>query len=688
MASYFRYHNYPGSPPAGAAALSTPEIGLASSPVDQALPRVPRAPSVDELMVATPGEDPSSLCRCTVCRKVFCDPVVCKDCEDSFCEGCLERHCGESAGCGGQVFETVVRNGHLRKVVLSLRVHCPHAMVFNHATDGWELDGAGCPYVGKGTEMQAHQRTCGYRLSSCTRCKTILAERNRSSHAKGCRIRCQLCSGVIFYPNLVPHLQESCPEVARRCPSKRCTFLGNSNDLAQHKQRCALLLPSSKASPNRLPDSSNGETVRRSIQVGQTRPPGEGSTGLDARVQSSKAQPAGDVHTPPGKPVSVARDPLTFHRNVPEAPGTPPSETTTPSASAAAMARTSGPSTGHKSEGNIQRDGRSGGERTEEGGVGRSDAGACELTGSETQTEEADGDSQDTSAESDERREDFNTGQSSAGELSARAETSLHDLLYHPDSWTTLDHSLAGDNGKQLLYALEGLIKQRGPEKLRGEVLETGSQVDRSALAPLHGPTLRLLFLILTGKSDVRGKQVSTEALLGHIYDAFGIIVVSSDIKGSQGGGSKRLRDSEEERSKKHVRSVHGANPSPVSHPPFTYTSRQRQLERNRIIRRILERLEKAECAQDFRDLVSEKVAPGYSKVISRPMSLSTIFNKVAGSDYTVSTLRDDMELIRQNAHTFCKDSFPAIVARADQLMELFTAELEMERGELAQWEG
>ena len=61
-----------------------------------------------------------------------------------------------------------------------------------------------------------------------------------------------------------------------------------------------------------------------------------------------------------------------------------------------------------------------------------------------------------------------------------------------------------------------------------------------------------------------------------------------------------------------------------------------------------------------------------------RPMSLSTIFNKVAGSDYTVSTLRDDMELIRQNAHTFCKDSFPAIVARADQLIELFTAELEM----------
>lgn len=59
-------------------------------------------------------------------------------------------------------------------------------------------------------------------------------------------------------------------------------------------------------------------------------------------------------------------------------------------------------------------------------------------------------------------------------------------------------------------------------------------------------------------------------------------------------------------------------------------------------------------------------------------MSLSTIFNKVAGSDYTVSTLRDDMELIRQNAHTFCKDSYPAIVARADQLMHLFNAELEM----------
>lgn len=123
------------------------------------------------------------------------------------------------------------------------------------------------------------------------------------------------------------------------------------------------------------------------------------------------------MQTPLQKPVTVTRDPLSFHRNVPEAPGTPPSETNTPSTSAAATARTPGPSTGHGSEGNIARNGRLVIEQTEEGGAGRGEAGPSDERGSETETEEVKGDSEDTSAESEDRGEGANTGQSRAEEV-------------------------------------------------------------------------------------------------------------------------------------------------------------------------------------------------------------------------------------------------------------------------------
>lgn len=51
---------------------------------------------------------------------------------------------------------------------------------------------------------------------------------------------------------------------------------------------------------------------------------------------------------------------------------------------------------------------------------------------------------------------------------------------------------------------------------------------------------------------------------------------------------------------------------------------------------------------------------------------------KIAGSEsYTVSSLQDDVELIRQNAHAYCKDAYPEVVAQADQLVDLLNVELD-----------
>lgn len=204
-------------------------------------------------------------------------------------------------------------------------------------------------------------------------------------------------------------------------------------------------------------------------------------------------------------------------------------------------------------------------------------------------------------------------------QLTEHAKSSLHDLLHCPHSWPALEKSIGGKHGRPLLLALETLIKEKGPETLRAKMLQTGATIKMWSL-DLHSATLRLMFLVLKGKSDVRAQKLTREFLLGELFDAFG-------LSGGKAGeakpsppvdSTKRPRISEDGRPKKLLKEVYESpERSLAKHPLLTHTSRQRQLERNKIIRRILERLQNAPCAQAFYEPVKEGDAPGYSNVVS-----------------------------------------------------------------------
>lgn len=82
----------------------------------------------------------------------------------------------------------------------------------------------------------------------------------------------------------------------------------------------------------------------------------------------------------------------------------------------------------------------------------------------------------------------------------------FEDLVAGPMKWSALNWTVNYD--RNLLYALEEVIKSKGVESIRPRLEQLRGNFDADAIWSLNQPLLSLVHFVLTGENDVHKKMI------------------------------------------------------------------------------------------------------------------------------------------------------------------------------------
>jgi hypothetical protein len=91
----------------------------------------------------------------------------------------------------------------------------------------------------------------------------------------------------------------------------------------------------------------------------------------------------------------------------------------------------------------------------------------------------------------------------------------FEDLVAGPPNWSALNWTVNYD--RNLLYALEEVIKSKGVESIRPRLEQLRSSFDADAIWSLNQPLLSLVHFVLTGENDVHKKMIRVKDMKGII---------------------------------------------------------------------------------------------------------------------------------------------------------------------------
>jgi Bromodomain len=135
-------------------------------------------------------------------------------------------------------------------------------------------------------------------------------------------------------------------------------------------------------------------------------------------------------------------------------------------------------------------------------------------------------------------------------------------------------------------------------------------------------------------------------------------LMIKPSEAGAAGAAAAATPDSAVSGAKRRRRHGRGANP---------------RLEFQVLLERILARLVDEPCSVHFRQPVSADTEPDYASEIPHAMDLGTMRKKVKEFGYLDRfSFTQDVELIVQNARTFCHARYPGMLLLAQQLLDIF----------------
>ena len=104
----------------------------------------------------------------------------------------------------------------------------------------------------------------------------------------------------------------------------------------------------------------------------------------------------------------------------------------------------------------------------------------------------------------------------------------------------------------------------------------------------------------------------------------------------------------------------------------------QLQIALNNVLEKVIASVRDNELAYIFVQAVTEKVAPGYFSVVSRPMHFQLIWKNCRDGSYAdVDALMKDVDQIVENCYAYNRDRNPYLLPLVDQVKDLVLSTLE-----------
>ena len=176
--------------------------------------------------------------HCTICTKVFGEPVLTECCGQHFCKQCLEnwfqkthKRTKTCPHCRSKEFNYIV-DLRLKRDINGLKIFCPNRK-------------QGCDRIFACGELDSHLATCSFVTVVCkNNCGISLLRINKRQHRKQLcprrKVKCQHCGVSGTHLDITTSHLETCPDVPIVCPRK-CGEMGiKRKDLETHKQKCSL----------------------------------------------------------------------------------------------------------------------------------------------------------------------------------------------------------------------------------------------------------------------------------------------------------------------------------------------------------------------------------------------------------------------------------------------------------------
>lgn len=171
----------------------------------------------DEEAVVLFVDEPSSKLFCTLCHRVFKDPVI-TSCGHTFCRNCVLSRMSEKCPVDDSKLSIVVVNLAVSEQIGELYIHCKYGcrMQSSGSLTDYEVNPAGCPVTIKLSNRLDHERNCQYAPTQCP---------NSSQ-----------CPALLKM-DLEDHLQV-CEHM--RCPHQKygCHMEGNRREVRLHLETC------------------------------------------------------------------------------------------------------------------------------------------------------------------------------------------------------------------------------------------------------------------------------------------------------------------------------------------------------------------------------------------------------------------------------------------------------------------
>jgi hypothetical protein len=103
---------------------------------------------------------------CAICHDILKDPVSFK-CGHTYCDGCA-RACLSSGTCPNcrTAVNDIIPSYILREVIGSMYVNCPNGNICNNGES--VASGDCCNWSGKCQDLQTHDKTCEFKVITCT----------------------------------------------------------------------------------------------------------------------------------------------------------------------------------------------------------------------------------------------------------------------------------------------------------------------------------------------------------------------------------------------------------------------------------------------------------------------------------------------------------------------------------------
>ena len=173
---------------------------------------------------------------CTICTKVFDEPVLTECCGQHFCKECLEnwfqktqRKSKTCPYCRTKNFN-YIKDLRLKRDINSLKIFCPNRK-------------EGCDRIFACGELDSHLGTCGFVTVTCkNNCGISILRINKKQHRKQLcprrKVTCQYCGVSGIHIEVTGNHVDTCPNVPLTCPRNCGEREITRKDLGAHKHKC------------------------------------------------------------------------------------------------------------------------------------------------------------------------------------------------------------------------------------------------------------------------------------------------------------------------------------------------------------------------------------------------------------------------------------------------------------------